>query len=575
MRYLNFKIQNYKGIDGPLVVDISKRNLVPMIGVNECGKTTILYAIFAFDYYNDDLNKGRHLKNIENLYKTSPDAPLVSTDIELNKEKLINILDSLIEEHSADSQIQKDLKSYKRVTKKEFKDILTLSRNLKTLEYSIEEPKIFKKLNINKILAEEIVGNMPFILYFDDFRDPIEEKVEIIKDENSKMGEWLSIIEQLFKKTKSDYSVFKLKEMDEKRRKGVLSDVKKTLDKTLIEQWERFRLDDKKALKISIEWKTETTKDGSGQIIEKDYIQLEIIDKTANDEERYFGIDDRSKGFYWFFNFVMKLEFNPKIRGGEEDRYTIYLLDEPGSYLHSRAQSKLCEKLRQLSNDNIVIYCTHSHYLLDPEIIPINNIQIVEKDDEGKIALVPIHESKSNITERRGAFQPIIDALEVKPFTLDISSKKIIIVEGIYDYYAYKLFSDNSKIDFLPSVNADSIKFYISLMIAWGVDYSVIWDNDIDGRQAKKKAGEYFGDIESKKFILLPYKSSRSQKTILQDLFEGKDLLLIRNELQIPKQTSFEKTIAELFFSKNREKIMYKISPDTKNRFKNVMSLLE
>jgi predicted ATP-dependent endonuclease of OLD family len=316
------------------------------------------------------------------------------------------------------------------------------------------------------------------------------------------------------------------------------------------------------------------TKGDTGQVLEKDYIQLEIIDKTANDEERYFGIDDRSKGFYWFFNFVMKLEFNPKIRGDEEDRYTIYLLDEPGSYLHSRAQSKLCEKLRQLSNDNIVIYCTHSHYLLDPEIIPINNIQIVEKNDEGKIALVPIHESKSNITERRGAFQPIIDALEVKPFTLDISSKKIIIVEGIYDYYAYKLFCDNSKIDFLPSVNADSIKFYISLMIAWGVDYRVIWDNDIDGRQAKKKAGEYFGDRESKKFILLPHKSPRSQKTILQDLFEGNDLLIIRNELQIPKQTSFEKTITELFFSKDKERILSRISAGTKNKFKSILTFL-
>lgn len=574
MRYLNFKIQNYKGINGPLIVDINKRNLIPMIGVNECGKTTILYAIFAFDYYNDDLNKGRHLKNIENLYKTSPETPLVSSIIEINKEDLVDILDSLIEEYASDLPIQKDLKSYKRVVKKEFKNTITLTRNLKTFEYSIEESIIFKKLNINKILAEEIVSNMPFILYFDDFRDPIEEKVEIIKDENGRTGEWLSIIEQLFKKTNSDYSVFKLKAMDEKRRKGVLSDVKRTLDKTLIEQWERFRLDDKKALKISIEWKTETIKDSSSQIIEKDYIQLEIIDETVNNEERYFGIDDRSKGFYWFFNFVMKLEFNPKIRGDEEDRYTIYLLDEPGSYLHSRAQSKLCEKLSQLSDDNIVIYCTHSHYLLDPEIIPINNIQIVEKDNTGNIVLVPINESKGNITERRGAFQPIIDALEVKPFTLDISNKKIAIVEGIYDYYAYKLFNNDGDIDFLPSVGADSIKFYISLMIAWGVDYRVLWDNDGEGRDSKRKAEEHFGEKESENFILLPVKSVRAKKTILQDLFEGKDLLLIKDELQIPKQTSFEKMIVGLFFSKDKERIIDKISLTTKNRFEEVLSLL-
>jgi len=112
-------------------------------------------------------------------------------------------------------------------------------------------------------------------------------------------------------------------------------------------------------------------------------------------------------------------------------------------------------------------------------------------------------------------------------------------------------------------------------MIAWGVDYRIIYDNDIDGRQAKKEAEGYFGDKESEKFVLLPLKSSRSKKTILQDLFEGKDLLLIRTELQILGHTSFEKTIAELFFSKDKERILGLISVGTKNNFKKTLTLVE
>ena len=43
----------------------------------------------------------------------------------------------------------------------------------------------------------------------------------------------------------------------------------------------------------------------------------------------------------------MKLEFNPKING--ESKNTVYLLDEPGSYLHYTAQEKLCQKLVDVS----------------------------------------------------------------------------------------------------------------------------------------------------------------------------------------------------------------------------------
>jgi predicted ATPase len=74
-----------------------------------------------------------------------------------------------------------------------------------------------------------------------------------------------------------------------------------------------------------------------------------------NGQKRYFNLKDRSKGFYWFFNFVIKLEFNHKLNGSENN--AIYLLDEPGSYLHPNAQLMLCEKIKKLSENNKVVYC--------------------------------------------------------------------------------------------------------------------------------------------------------------------------------------------------------------------------
>ncbi len=55
-------------------------------------------------------------------------------------------------------------------------------------------------------------------------------------------------------------------------------------------------------------------------------------------------------------------------------------MDEPGSYLHVTMQKELCKKLAQLSKENHIIYCTHSHNLLLPEVVNLANIYVCYKD---------------------------------------------------------------------------------------------------------------------------------------------------------------------------------------------------
>ena len=59
MRYLSFDIKNYRAISG-LTVKLDAK-LIPLVGINECGKTTILQAIYSFDYINDEEYAGQHL----------------------------------------------------------------------------------------------------------------------------------------------------------------------------------------------------------------------------------------------------------------------------------------------------------------------------------------------------------------------------------------------------------------------------------------------------------------------------------------------------------------------------------
>jgi len=375
MRYMKFIIENYRAITGPLVLDIHKHSLTPIIGINECGKTTILQAIFSFDWMNDKLNRGRHLKDISNLYDLRSQDSLVSAEIELTLMDFRRCLRAVKDDASSNQYIE----YLQKITSSNFPGCLTITRNLKLKKYYINDP-LFEHKQLNNLLAREILGYMTYILYFDDFRDSVDEEMEVDKHLKSSVSGWLSIIEQLFKKTDRDLSVFDLPDMERRKRKSVLAKVSKKLNKTLTREWQNFSLGDEDLLKISIEFEEKESNSGKG------IIKLEVIERGIDDDEHYFYIRDRSKGFFWFFNFVMKLEFNPKV-AGSSDYESIYLLDEPGSYLHASAQRKLCQKLRDLSNDNKVLYCTHSQYLLDPDIIPLNSIKIAEKDGHGKINL--------------------------------------------------------------------------------------------------------------------------------------------------------------------------------------------
>lgn len=306
-------------------------------------------------------------------------------------------------------------------------------------------------------------------------------------------------------------------------------------------------------------------------LLEKYYLKFDIIERDINGVEHFFYIKNRSKGFFWFFNFVMKLEFNPD-KAGDLDN-AIYLLDEPGSYLHPYAQTKLCKKIKEISEQNTVIFSTHSHYLLNPEIIPLNKIHIVNKNEEGGVELQNFYHYKNKKnTNIETAFQTINDALHIKPFDIDINNKNILIVEGIYDYYSFSLFKPNEYIGILPGRGADTLINFISLMIAFEVNFKVIWDNDEVGLRNYSNAKSFFGnEIAERHFNLLP--SVNNKKRILQDLFNSSDLHLIKTELNLDNDVSFERKISSLYFSDKRQEILNKISEITIGNFREVFNL--
>ena len=48
MKYTSFKINNYRAISDEIEININKHSLIPIIGVNECGKTQKTPRVFNF-----------------------------------------------------------------------------------------------------------------------------------------------------------------------------------------------------------------------------------------------------------------------------------------------------------------------------------------------------------------------------------------------------------------------------------------------------------------------------------------------------------------------------------------------
>lgn len=147
-------------------------------------------------------------------------------------------------------------------------------------------------------------------------------------------------------------------------------------------------------------------------------ITLEFsVEEVANGVEKYFPLHQRSKGFLWFFTFVIKTSLNPK-----KNAQCIYLLNEPGCYLHGSAQKGLCEVFKKLSHDSVVIYNIHSHYLLHDDFH--SNIRIAYKDPESR-AIQLVHSTQfkdnaqSNSDTGLSALEPIKNALKIESSILD------------------------------------------------------------------------------------------------------------------------------------------------------------
>ena len=560
MKYTQFIIKNYKAIQ-ELTVNVGN-SIIPLIGINESGKTTILHAILAFDKSKDSLMDGFHV-NPKNRYLTRQSDCELTTCIEFEGSEEF-------EEVGKELRLSMDDPLYQWLSIKSTNGLpIHLRRDFANGEleskYSIvdEDDNIVAHKKAD-LLAKTLYSRLPNILYFDDFSDRVPPEVTFPanfatdgKLSKGRIREWQEIIQEIFARALNEELSLRdfLNLKDEDDRSNYLSDVTQTLNQEIITEWQKLK-------KSYTELQTEESDSLSLKI---DYnlangapvFKFKVVDSEREQKERVFDIQVRSKGFQWFFNFIIKLRFNPKYRKFPEN--AIFLLDEPGSYLHSSAQTGLLKVLKDISKQNTILYCTHSQYLLDPDIINIGSIKIVSKDD-GNIILEDYGNSK--ISREMGAFSALNHALKLKyGFSNDIL-KRCILTEGITDYYLLKMLLPFEGIHIIPGSGCGHLKEMISLLIAYSDRFLVILDNDGEGRRNYNQYKSFFNNAFSENAYQYSSFGKKDADFVLEDLLSVEDqkrLMLLTNCNDV------KKAITLIYFSDKKEEFIQGIDNTTQS----------
>jgi predicted ATP-dependent endonuclease of OLD family len=150
--------------------------------------------------------------------------------------------------------------------------------------------------------------------------------------------------------------------------------------------------------------------------------------------------NQRSKGVRWFISFYLQLKASEKAKNKR-----VFLLDEPGANLHSKAQGDVLKLVNQLGKDtSTVVYSTHSPQML--EYAKLYRVHAVQRDDLADDSPTSIVDAHRLGTASTDTLSPVLMAMGT-----DLSHQQVIrktnnvLLEEMSGYYYLTSFLGASK----------------------------------------------------------------------------------------------------------------------------------
>jgi predicted ATPase len=593
MRFLSFTIKNFRGVQHAKIDLVpSGANIFTLIGLNESGKTTVLEAIGTFQLRGSDEKSLYQVKPLQvdpASYVPKDEKATFTGDITVTavmefegREKDICITHSekqggvKIDAESVSDQITVT-RGYRFVNGDFSEAIHVWSVGLKAkTKGSRKFTDVSSDSPAWRAFTAMVAVYLPEIIYFPTFLFEQPDKIVLnpVKGEKPADRVYRKIIENVGHSLERKIDVatnivdriikpetpgevfaglFSLSNNRQQQIDSAISQMSHQLSHTVLDRWSKIFGGSTSDKEVRLKLGVDKHPDGEPRV----YVQFSLRDGTQP-----YDISERSLGFRWFFSFLL---FTLYRSAGSTGRKTLFLLDEPASNLHAGAQTQLLDSFPRIATGgSLIMYSTHSHYLINPEWLDqalIISNDAVDYDDLSNNAR-RIHRTSHVKVERYRSFvgsnpdkttyfQPVLDRLQVIPSRLD-SLQPSVLVEGKGDYLvlSYGLWHSDISAQYaiIPTRGADHFDEIIGILLGWGVNFALCCDDDGPGRKAIDEYVDHWGMSPSRAFTLSRVDDALITKTI-EGFLEPADISLISAHFGLTKRPT--KSQIQLFFSEH------------------------
>lgn len=276
------------------------------------------------------------------------------------------------------------------------------------------------------------------------------------------------------------------------------------------------------------------------------HFRINVSDKLRPEQ---IELEGRSRGLQWFFSFFLVFLVETK----EEHSNTVLLLDEPGLSLHPIAQYDLAKFFKKLSEDNQLIYTSHSPFLVDMDNLA--NVKAVYIDSETGRTKVSSNLRYNDLDAEKSIY-PVHAALGLTVSDTLLLGCKPILVEGPSDQIYLTLIKRfligignlkySKEIVFIPTGGVKGMSPVSKLVASRDNELPIVLlDSDKAGEEFQKqlKSGKY---IEQKDKVLGVKDFIGENIYEIEDLIEPQTLIKI-----IDKKYRAENEFEDFYKSKN------------------------
>lgn len=548
MKLTKFRIKNYKSIIDSGDCYFSEK-LTILAGKNESGKTSVLEALEDF---HQDRSIRDEAKPIEgdgvpevsvSFTLSSADANAILQTIEADTTVSEDVLLTLTKKSGVngytldfDTRELLGLSNIYNQSKKQIQDsvkkidahIKTTGNNAAFPRPNFEKQKLsdykttviaFKAANptfteieteisviskaaddyyLQEKLASDFVENfvetkLPYFVLFSSFDDEFPQSIPIA---TLAQNEWAQDLEQV-----SNFSIAKMGSANQQEQ----ANHEKAVNVEFSEKFDKYWQQDKIKLEVK--------KDGTD-------INFWIVENN-----KLYYPSQRSKGQQWYLSFYVKIV--ARLREGKPN---VILVDEPGLYLHAKAQKDLLQVLTEHTDTNPVVFSTHSPYLITED--NLENVRLIEKAAEGTKVLGKIH---AHPTADKETLTPILTAigLGINDSITNLDQKDNVVVEGPEDVFYLRAFKglekNDLKTNFINGGGAPNMGIVGTILEGWGANVYYLFDNDQGKKDGEKNLKAWKVLPDAIKTVL------KKESSTIADIFSTEDFK--KYVLENPKLT--------------------------------------